>query len=82
MSKLATGQMASPSPRRTVGVGVGDEEAGKRALSHAAQRSESRLAAGSVTDRCLDPSQPWKWLESKPMTGKKLHMCILDRSVC
>lgn len=44
-SKLAEGQMANPSPQRTVGVRGGHEGAGKRALSHAAQQSESRLSA-------------------------------------
>lgn len=42
MSKLDGGQMASLCPGRTVGVRGGREEAGKRALSHAAQGSESR----------------------------------------
>lgn len=46
MSELAAGQMASPSPQRTVGVRGGHEEAGKRALSHTAQISELHLSAG------------------------------------
>lgn len=83
VSKLAGGQMASPSPRRTVGVRRGHEEAGKKALSHAAQKEWIRplCRAGWLTDWCLDPSQPWKWLESKPLLERH-STCVYLTGVC
>lgn len=41
---LAVGQKASPNTQRAVGA-RGHKEAGKRALSHAEQKTESHLSA-------------------------------------
>lgn len=52
----------------------GHEEAGKAALSHAAQKSESRRSAGPG-DWCLDPSQLWK-------SWKRHSTCAYLTGVC
>lgn len=85
MSKLAAGQMASPSPQRTVGVRGGHEDAGKRALSHTKEWITSLCGAGWLTDWltdwCLDPLQPWKWLESTPRLERH-STCVYLTGVC